>query len=104
MDYYRINSYIYSLLSKHISNVQRLSYNDILKEDKIPSLRVEESKFVITKDISNTNYSTVTAHVLKDYRPNNLRIERLLQESQILTIDRLLKDLEVIRGVPIQSN
>lgn len=104
MDYYKINSSLYGLLSKVVQETQVLVLDDVSNDRVTPYPRLEESKFIISEDIVRTNAATVTAHVLSEYRPNQLKLEKLMRESETLLIDILIKDIGGVRGVQIQSN
>lgn len=104
MDFYDVNASLYGLLSKVVQETQILSIIDVSDEKITPYPRLEESKFVITEDIQRRNAAAVTAHHLSEYRPNQLKLERLMRESEKLLIDVLIEDIGGIRGVQIQSN
>lgn len=103
MDFFKSNASLYGLLSKVVQETQVLVIDDVHKDKITPYPRMDESDFVITEDIIRRNSSIVTAHVLSEYRPNQLRLERLMRESHRLLIDILLDDIGGVRGVPIQS-
>ena len=104
MDFYSVNASLYGLLSKVVQETQIISVVDVSDDKVTPYPRLEESKFVITEDIQRRNASVVTAHHLSEYRPNQLKLERLMRESEKLLIDVLIEDIGGIRGVQIQSN
>lgn len=103
MSYYSDNSSLYSLLSKVVRQTQILLIEDVSKEKVTDYPRLEESEFIISEDIIKINTATVTAHNISEYRPSQLKLERLMRESHVLMIDILLRDIGGIRGVPIQS-
>lgn len=104
MNFFKTNERIYGLLSKVARETQILTVVDISRDRVTPYPRMDESDFIITEDILRTNASVVTAHNLSDYRPNQLKLERLMRESNHLMIDTLIEDIGGVRGVQIQSN
>lgn len=104
MGYYKHNASLYGLLSKVIRETQILAIEDISRDKVTPYPRMKESDFVITEDIRRTNAATITAHYLSEYRPSQLKLERLMRESHRLLIDILIDDIGGVRGVSIQSN
>lgn len=104
MDYFRVNESLYKLLSKVVNDTQILLIDDVSSDKISPYPRLEESKFIISQDILRTNASIITAHVLSEYRPSQLKLERLMRDNHKLLIDTLIEDIGGIRGVPIQSN
>lgn len=104
MDFFKTNSSIYGLLSKVVQQTQILSVEEVSKDKSTPYPRMIESDFIITEDIIRTNTSVVTAHLISEYRPSKLKLERLMRESHHLLIDILIEDIGGVRGVQIQSN
>lgn len=103
MDYFRSMSSIYTLLKHVVDDTQVISIPRPNIERLNGYQRLESSNFVISDDIIRTNRSTVTAHILNEYRPNQLKLEKLMRDSEELYIDVLLRDLGGVRGVPLQS-
>ena len=97
MDFYQANAYLYELLSKVVHETQSISVIDVSNDRVTPYPRLEESKFIITEDIQRRNASILTAHYIHEYRPSQLRLERLMRESEKLLIDVLLEDMGGIR-------
>lgn len=96
MDYYRLNSELYGLLSKVVHETQIITAKEIPISKVSSYPRLKESKYVISKDVTRVTSSIVTAHDLNEYRPSRLRIEKLIRESNKLAIDVLI---ECIGGV-----
>lgn len=104
MGFYQHNASLYSLLSKVVRETQILTIEDVSRDKVTAYPRMEESNFVITEDILRTNAATVTAHNLSEYRPSQLKLERLMRDSHRLLIDILIDDIGGVRGVSIQSS
>lgn len=97
MDFYQANAHLYELLSKVVHQTQSITVIDVSNDKVTPYPRLEESKFVITEDIQRRNASILTAHYIQEYRPSQLRLERLMRESEKLLIDILIEDMGGIR-------
>lgn len=104
MGYYNEQAVLYELLSKVVHNTQLICIHDTSMDKVTPYPRMQESDFVITEEILRRNAAVVTAHNLNEYRPNQLKLERLMRQSDRLPIDILIEDIGGIRGVSIQSN
>lgn len=104
MDFFRVNATLYGLLSKVAQETQILCIEDVSRDRVTPYPRMAESEFIITEDIIRSNMATMTAHIISEYRPSQLKLERLMRESHRLLIDILIEDIGGIRGVQIQSN
>lgn len=103
MDFFNVMSSLYTMLSKVVYDTQIISLVDVSKNKIIASTRMDESKYVITENVKKSVSSTVTAHVLSEYRPTQLKLDRMMRDSNVLIIDRLLEDIGGVRGVFIQS-
>lgn len=103
MNYFNNNLDIYNLLRKVVYNTQHIFIEDTSKLKLTPYPRMEESNFIISEDLLKRNKSILTAHILEEYKPNKIKLERLMRESNILLIDILINDIGGVRGVPISS-
>lgn len=102
-NYYATISTLYRLLSNVASNVATLSIATVESDSVIYSSKLDEATFTLSKDMYSSNKNIVTAHILEEYKPSYLCIDKLIKESQKLIIDILLCDIGGLRGVPIQS-
>lgn len=92
MSYYRDSANVYSLLLKVVNNVQRIHLVDVPVTEIKPYSRMHESDYVISEDMLRSNKSVVTAHILSEYRPNHLRMENLMVDSEETIIDTILRE------------
>lgn len=103
MDYYRINSLLYNNLSKVVEETIIVSSKENIVEKPRTYPRLKESDFIISDDLTNITRSVLSAHNINDYIVSGIRIERLMLDSNVLLIDIILKDMEEIRVVSVQS-
>ena len=79
MDFYQINSQLYTLQLDACQSIQSIAVIDDTVENLEIYPRLEESKYIVSKDVQRTVGSVVTAHKLEQYRPEGLKIDRLMR-------------------------